>query len=460
MTVLDVKSSTQALLQKYLYYVTDLVTSKDDFACTLPGLECLLLQTLFYHNDGNLRRAWLAGRRCLYVAQFLGLQKSYLRYWRNPEASDDVEKTRAILWSKNVIVDRYLAPILGLPSGVGDDCFGDDPVFLPFDDSADVLERRLCVIAGLIAARNQKDPPAGYNTTLDIDEKLERVIKDLGDAVTEIPPLSNLQRSIEEDDAFKVVLNQMWLYQLALFLHIPWMLRAFSDRKFEYSRFACLHAAREQLKRYLALQSTNNTQGTARVVDFAITIASATLILNQVGCSTNSALAKLDMDDEPLVLQTLESMRIVSRGPREFLARQGVEAIETLLALKNSDQRIGTNARVRITIPFFGPIDIHRSASQQRPSQPIVEPQLTETMKAPDDMPGNIPDNMVQGTSQDVVSDAFVNNGIFAANNGIFFDHSEMSEPGWLPPLEAWDFDNVPAGGDYFGLWDVSSWQT
>ena len=229
------------------------------------------------------------------------------------------------------------------------------------------------------------------------------------------------------------------------------MLRAFTDRKFEYSRFACLHAAREGLKRYLALRSTNNTQGTARVVDFATTIASATLILNQVGCAANPALVKHEVDDELLVIQTVESMRVVSRGPREFMARQGVEVIETLLAFNKVDQGAGTSTKVRLTIPFFGPINIQRNSSQQPPGQPAAARQFAAGQK---------PDGLTPDVSNYPSCGVATNNIAPTYGRVLSFDHTDLSEPGWLPPLEAWDFDNVPDWGDSFGLWDVSDWNT
>ena len=367
--------------------------------------------------------------------------------------AENEEKARAMMWMRTVLVDRYLAPILGMPCGVGEDCFGDDHSMRPFECLLDVFERRLCVIAGLIATRNQRDPSPGYNATLDIDEELEKVTKEMGDILTVIPTLSTVHRSIEEDDGFKLVLNQMWFYTLCLFLHIPWMLRAFTDHKFEYSRFACLQASREQLKRYLALRSTNNTQGTARVVDFATTIASATLILNQVGSAANPTSARHEDDDEPLVSKVVESMRIVARGPREFMARQGAQVIETLLALKNSDQSATTTTRIRLTIPYFGPISIQRRSNPDSTGGRDAVQRLTEN------------NGLLDGS---VTTNNASNNASFEIATGhapdyghdLSFEYTDISEPGWLPPLDAWDFDNVPDWGDTFGLWDVSNWNS
>ncbi|KAJ9607598.1 hypothetical protein H2200_007676 [Cladophialophora chaetospira] len=448
---LHFESPVQSVLQQYLHTVTDLVTSKDDYACTLEGLECLLLQSLFYINDGNLRRAWLAARRCLAVAQFLGLQKSYLAFVRKPSGDAD-QKARAFMWVRTVMVDRYLAPILGLPSGVTEDCFGDKSDMCQILDPLDILERRLCVIAGLIAARNQKEPPPGYNATLDIDDKMELFAKEVGDTLSRIPDLSTSACSREEDTPYKVVLNQLWFYQLTLFLHIPWMLRAFTDNKFEYSRISCLHASREALKRYLALRSTNNTQGVARVVDFATVIASTTLILNQVGSAPQSTDTKHKGNDLHLVEDVVESMRTVSRGSGELMARQGVQVVEALMKLSSSDPGNMASGSVRLTIPFFGPISIRKGNPKRNPAPGA----LMSTYKDQTDMLGGPHElNLASGAAGDGGAE---NNATFDHGNQLSFEHTDMSESGWLPPLEAWDFDNISDLGNGFGLWDVPSW--
>lgn len=439
-------SPIQSVLQKYLHNVTDLVTSKDDFACTMEGLECLLLQTLFYINDGNLRRAWLSARRSLNVAQFLGLQKSYLALARKPELDDAAVRARAIMWLKAVMVDRFLAPILGLPCGVGHDCFGDDCNMVPIQDSHDVFERKLCLIAGHVAMRNQKEPPPGYTATLEIDEKLDKIARVMGDVLLKIPDFSVMLPSAESESIFKAIVNQIWFYSLTLFLHIPWMLPAFTDGKFEYSRATCLHAARELLKRYLALRTTNNTQGSARVVDFSTVIAAVTLILNQVGSAQQSADTKHSENDNRLVSEVIESMRTASRGPREFMARQGVEVMEALFKPKNCAPSNETNDRLRLTIPFFGPVVINRNCTPNRPLPETSSHVPTEEIS-------------VQEGSQcpEYCSKGFTPCDVPHGSYRLSFEDFNLSEPGWLPPLEAWDFDNISPWSAGFGLWDVST---
>lgn len=267
---LQITGTIDDALRKYLTTVGDLVTCKDDLACSTEGLECLLLQALFYINNSNLRRAWLAGRRAVNIAQFLGFHRRYLSFvrGRNKAEEKEAEKQKALMWMKVIMVDRYLALLLGLPCSVGDDCFGEwRDVQEPIEDIGDVLGRRLCLLAGLITTRNQKELPHTYTSTLEIDEQLKQLAKESPESWFSVPPLSPGVRSTENADAIDLVANQMWYFQLIQMLHLPFMLRSFQESRYEYSRTSCLTASKEILLRYLAIRTTDNTQLHARVVD-------------------------------------------------------------------------------------------------------------------------------------------------------------------------------------------------
>ncbi|KAI8278420.1 hypothetical protein K4K60_006298 [Colletotrichum sp. SAR11_57] len=56
-------------------YAASLVTKDDELICSLEGLECLILEAVFYTNTGNLRQAWLIIKRAVGHAQLLGLHR-------------------------------------------------------------------------------------------------------------------------------------------------------------------------------------------------------------------------------------------------------------------------------------------------------------------------------------------------------------------------------------------------
>ena len=91
--------AVQARIERILATVNALVTSDDEFVTTMEGLECLVLQGMFYINGGSPRRAWLIFRRALSIGQLMGLQKT---------TASSVFPNARNMWHRMVQGDRYL----------------------------------------------------------------------------------------------------------------------------------------------------------------------------------------------------------------------------------------------------------------------------------------------------------------------------------------------------------------
>ncbi|RSL60762.1 hypothetical protein CEP54_006593 [Fusarium duplospermum] len=53
-----------------------LVTTRDELTGSLEGIECITIECLYHEATGDLRRAWLAIRRAVAIAQIMGLHRS------------------------------------------------------------------------------------------------------------------------------------------------------------------------------------------------------------------------------------------------------------------------------------------------------------------------------------------------------------------------------------------------
>ena len=53
-----------------------LVTSRDELVTSVEGVECVMIESMYQNNAGKLRRAWLAGRRAMMLAQMMGVYES------------------------------------------------------------------------------------------------------------------------------------------------------------------------------------------------------------------------------------------------------------------------------------------------------------------------------------------------------------------------------------------------
>ncbi|EON64147.1 hypothetical protein W97_03377 [Coniosporium apollinis CBS 100218] len=351
-------SDVDAVLVQYMSTVVTLVTSDDDLVCRMEGLECLLLLGLFHINAGNLRRAWLSFRRALNVAQLMGFHTDSSNPPLGPSATSSLPKRQ--MWDQIIMADRYLGVILGLPCGAEDGCTGPDGA--PNEPNIDLdwlFTRRVSIIAGRIIKRNQGGSTRNFVATQVIDEELESLAKEMPQSWWAIPQLVGAQRSVEVGEQFDRLLLQLWYYQLATLVHLPFMLRAATERRCEYSKFCCLKASRQLILRYLALRRANNTQLCCRVADFAAFTATVILVIGSVNSSlgTESLEAQQQREeDKTMILQVVTSMETLSANKREQVAAQSVDVIKTLLLTDDPAGR--TVGDLRVTIPHFGTISI------------------------------------------------------------------------------------------------------
>jgi hypothetical protein len=112
---LHLDASPQELTDRYITTVDQLITSNDEFAGTVEGIECMCLQAKHYINLGRPRRAWLVYRRAISFAQLLGFHRLAVM---KPAEPDMQHKRQISLWCHLFQGDRYLAMTLGLPLAI------------------------------------------------------------------------------------------------------------------------------------------------------------------------------------------------------------------------------------------------------------------------------------------------------------------------------------------------------
>ena len=72
---LRIYPSIEGRMDTFLSTVQTLITSDDELVSTMEGLECLVLQGVYYINAGSPRRAWLTFRRALNIGQLMGIHR-------------------------------------------------------------------------------------------------------------------------------------------------------------------------------------------------------------------------------------------------------------------------------------------------------------------------------------------------------------------------------------------------
>ncbi|KUJ18076.1 uncharacterized protein LY89DRAFT_696498 [Mollisia scopiformis] len=358
-------------MDKCVNVVQALITSDDELVSTVIGLECLVLQGIFHINAGNPRRAWLTFRRALSIGQLMGINKRECSIKGGPD-----------MWYQIVQADRYLALLLGLPAGSEDVSFSAEETFEnPDVDKERLFLRKLCNLSGRIIERNQSENSNAYANTQEIDEALEKLAKSVPPEYWDIPDVIPNDHSKQAAMIFDRVMTQIWFFQIEALTHLPFMLRASNERRFDYSKFSCLKASREMMARYLALRKAESKSFCCKVVDFGALTACVTLflgLLDPVSGTESHSERQQRENDKALVQTVLESMEELAERGKDIVATQSVNVIKSLLAV---DDASGTNTgNLKLTIPYFGTISIVRPSrapdpTTKPPSIPQQQPQ-------------------------------------------------------------------------------------
>jgi hypothetical protein len=346
--------SPRAIMERLADLAISLVTTNEELLGSIEGLECVMIETLYQANVGNLRRSWVSGRRALSTAQLMGLQRSDNRaHYKvlDPKTTYYPQ----LMWLRIVFLDRYICLLLGLPQGCLDRSMASDTM-LANDTPMGRLERIHCVVASRILERNESSPsPHDYALTQTIDSQLQQAARTLPSKWWLTPSL--LESSVDSEARFwdmRRLFAQIFHYNLLNQVHLPYMLRSLSSgHKYEYSRITCVNASREVLSRFVSLRTFSRIAFTCRAVDFLAIMAAMTLLLAHLDSDRTekeNLLAHQYLSDRAMIEQTQENMIEVSRLNSDALSAQTADLLGRLLKL-DIDGADGTSrGSMRVTI--------------------------------------------------------------------------------------------------------------
>jgi hypothetical protein len=163
---------------------------------------------------------------------------------------------------------------------------------------------------------------------------------------------------------------QMWHFEMKVFIHLPYLLRAPRDGRYEYSKVTALQASRNMLMRWFALRNANITQACCRFAEIGVFIAAVTLTLDiviELGTKEKSVVQKMKGTDFAMLCRLIGEMEKLSKAsPREKIAARSAIVLKKMLSsLDPSRQPAG---KARLTIPFFGTIEFDYKKLPVRPN--------------------------------------------------------------------------------------------
>lgn len=366
------------LIAKCVNIVAHSINSDETLVTSIDGLECLVLQGIFYNNDGKLRSAWLSYRRALNVGQIIGLHRLPPK---GEQDSESISRARHI-WNHIIYADRYLSLMLGMYHGITDGALDSQraPSETP-NSSMDLL----CRIAGSITERNQRFTtvtPLMARMTQTIDSELISVDPR---EVAEETGISSSGKSIQRARGYNKLMTRLWYYQLLAWLHLPFFLESGTHRRYDYSRQSCLEASRHMITCYTSIRRLTAESFCCKSLDFQAFTAAVTLMINIIGPSGRPQSSPNDWPAVESVIETLE--KLAEGQPFDKVATRGLSVLRTLkdVAKGKKPSQFGTPAglsteggqsnRIKVDIPYFGTIlldcGIHGDSSEKQHPDPV-----------------------------------------------------------------------------------------
>jgi hypothetical protein len=359
-------------MTEYIDAASDFIASNDRLLDSLEALECFMLEGYFHMNNGNLRRAWLLFRRAVGLGQLMGLHRGKTEAIKALDPQN--EANASFMWFRTIYADRFLALLLGLPASSAQNSIFASEDQLRADIPNGRLERIHCVISGRIIERNENMTGDGFATTQDIDFALQRAAKSMPAKWWLLSSKSEDPTFGELEDLMRVIL-QIMHFNLLVLLHLPYMIRVSPERRYDYSKIACINNSRELLTRFIRLRSFNRVTFCSRSIDFSAFTGCLTLLLAHLDShrSNNGMddfLAHQRDSDRAMVEEAIRFLLLDDRPNNNVLSEQTAAILKCLLAIEADASDDGTNGGtgtknadrgLRLTIPYFGMVNISRA---------------------------------------------------------------------------------------------------
>lgn len=269
--------------------------------------------------------------------------------------------------------DRFTSLLLGLPYGFNDAHYG-AAIDMMADNSGSLQHHfilRCAFIAGKVIDRNILPAKPSFARTMDLDEQMDVIAASMPEAWWDMPgelpsPGPDLENLRER------LLQQFYFFHVRIYLHLPFIVKSPTTSPYDISRFACMEASRQMLRRFVMLRA--EVQGAClfecKTSDFVGFTAAVVLLL---GLSSPSGMPDPRNSNEDLRL-IASTERIFHREEMEKECKIASQCRKTLLMLSGIQDNDSRNDDSfdephEILIPYFG--TVVRRRVKQASAQPL-----------------------------------------------------------------------------------------
>ncbi|KAJ5795764.1 uncharacterized protein N7518_004304 [Penicillium psychrosexuale] len=350
---LTVPFEPQKFSDQCIEMVDRLIVRDDNFAATLPGIECQMLLHRVHLTDGRLRKAWLVIRRAIEFAHLAGMHLST----KIPRPGDSFYERRLKIWCSLATSDRFLSLILGLPYGIS------DQFFLPqmeqrLNSNLSAPEEyvlRIGIIAGHMVDRNQDPSKMTIAATLRLDQELQDSWESMPSHFQVAEPCEDEKR----EHYIERVPLQFMLKLLRAFLHLPLMLQSPHEPQFRPCHTIAIQSAREGLVLYKVLRSTTKPY-LCKMIDFMAFTLCLLLIIHLQGYSDENPYQSKEQDEEDwgMVKKVIEILRQAATELGGSVAAESANILGAIHDTKDFKHDWSCFSSCKITVPYFGTITV------------------------------------------------------------------------------------------------------
>ena len=363
----SMKENPANLMERYISTVDRLITSDDEFAATIDGLECMILEAKYHINLGRPRRSWLLYHRAIAFGQLLGLHRLSTRRPKQP----DMDYYRQLMvWTHLVMGDRYLSLILGLPYSVAEifvhSAMAEAAAVAQESAAGEAYLARMAPLMTKLIDRNQSPTTVPYSVTLNLDREMDELLSTTPKSwwTTDRLPETTIEEHFDRLQA------QFFHYHAKVLLHMPFMLRSSADKLYQYSHSVTLDASREMIKYFDALRGAESLgPHICKLLDFQAFTAAMLLLLNLCGYNSHSRGTvpqqpdlEQDQEDSAHIDRTITLLRTAANEPGGVVASQCAKALDMLGKVRTGacdhSRKEAQTETCQIAIPYFGTISI------------------------------------------------------------------------------------------------------
>ncbi|KAI1752331.1 hypothetical protein F4782DRAFT_150771 [Xylaria castorea] len=397
----------QVISSRAFETVGSLITHNDNLPESVEIIECLIIESQHHNYMGNIRRAWIALRRAMAMAQMLGLdrQNKVLAHDTNAETilatsyHDDI-------WFLLVHFDQYLSLILGITPSLPENSqisAGRLERYTP----SERMGRLHSMAAGRILQRNRINI-YDMAETKEIDKILQKASACMPAQWWLSPDGPDDYSSEGIHGVVSRLMVQFAHYNILLQVHLPYMLHCLGSQQYYYSTPTVINSCRELLTRFAAFRSRHPTVSYCRGLDIFAFVASVALCLLHIHTSynnqssdscesvgTSTLLAHQRLTNRGLMERAFRSIRKIAQvEPGDKVTTDIVPVFRRLLAIEEEAHRgVGYNIHLHsnirqprsdsrevtdgsetlyLKVPFCGTIKVERIDTSKTPSAEIL----------------------------------------------------------------------------------------